>query len=175
LNDSVGTVAVIEVAELTVKEAGLLPSFTEVAPVKFVPVIVTFVPGKPDVGVKPVIVGFGGVVVTVKFVELVPVPADVVTAILPVVAPLGTVAWMVVLVLTVKVEAARPLNVTDVAPVKFVPVIATLVPTGPLAGVNDVTVGGLPPPPVTEKLVELVPVPFGVVTLIVPLVAPLGT
>ena len=48
-----GEVAVIEVAELTVKLAALLaPNFTAVAPVKFVPVIVTDVPpaAGPDVG-----------------------------------------------------------------------------------------------------------------------------
>ncbi len=39
-----------------------------------------------------------------------------------------------------------PLNVTWVAPVKFVPWTSTCVPTGPLVGENDVTVGGLPPP-----------------------------
>ena len=67
------------------------------------------------------------------------------------------------------------MNFTAVTPVKFVPLIVTLVPTGPLVGVNDVTVGGDPPPPVTVKLVELVPVPFGVWTEIVPVVAPAGT
>jgi hypothetical protein len=47
---------------------------------------------------------------------------------------------------TVKV-ALTPLNVTAVAPVKFVPLIATLVPTGPLVGVKLVIVGtcGVPP------------------------------
>ena len=42
---------------------------------------------------------------------------------------------------TVKL-AAVPLNVTAVAPVKFVPLIVTLVPTGPLVGVKLVIVGG---------------------------------
>jgi len=45
---SAGEVAVIEVDELTVKPvAAVLPKSTAVAPVKFVPVIVTLVP--PDV------------------------------------------------------------------------------------------------------------------------------
>jgi hypothetical protein len=39
-----------------------------------------------------VITGGGALVVTVKLVELVPVPPPVVTAIGPVVAPVGTVA-----------------------------------------------------------------------------------
>jgi hypothetical protein len=121
-----------------------------------------------------VIVG-GPTVVTVKLPELVPVPFGVVTATLPVVAPAGTVALMLVPELTVNVVAAVPLNFTLVAPVKFVPVIETFVPTGPLVGVNELTVGGLPPPPVTVNELALVPVPFGVVTEIGPVVAPVGT
>jgi len=69
----------------------------------------------------------------VKFVELVPVPTELVTVIRPVVAPVGTVAVICVLLLTVNV-AFVPLNLTLVAPVKFVPVIVTEVPTGPLVG-----------------------------------------
>ena len=37
--------------------------------------------------------------------------------------------------------AVTPLNLTEVTPVRFVPVIVTLVPTWPLVGVNDVIVG----------------------------------
>jgi hypothetical protein len=61
--------------------------------------------------------------------------------------------------------------VTDVAPVKLVPLIWTAVPTGPLVGAKLVMVGGLS----TVKLLELVAVPPGVVTLIGPVVAPEGT
>jgi hypothetical protein len=50
-------VAVILVDELTVKAAARLPSLTDVAPVKFVPVIVTTVLAKPTVGEKLEIVG----------------------------------------------------------------------------------------------------------------------
>jgi hypothetical protein len=52
--------AVICVAEFTVKEeAGLPPKVTEVAPVKFVPVMVTESPPpvEPLIGLTPVIVG----------------------------------------------------------------------------------------------------------------------
>ena len=42
-----------------------------------------------------------------------------------------------------KGAALTPLNVTVVAPVKFVPLIVTLVPTGPLVGVKLVIVGAL--------------------------------
>jgi hypothetical protein len=73
-------------------------NFTAVAPVRFVPVIVTTVPTGPPVGEKPVIVG---AVVTVKVPVLVPVPAGVVTLMVPVVAPVGTVAVIWVAELTV--------------------------------------------------------------------------
>ena len=111
--------------------------------------------------------------VTVKFVELVAVPLGVVTEIRPVVAPEGTVALIRVAFCTVKVVAETPLKRTAVAPVKFVPLIWTEVPTGPLVGLNDVIVGA--PVPVTVKFVELVAVPLGVVTEIRPVVAPEGT
>src|SRR2546422_103245 len=101
---------------------------TAVAPVNTVPVIVTLVPTGPLVGVK--------------LVALVAVPPGVVTLIAPVVAPVGTVAWIVVAELTVKV-ALMPLNCTAVAPVNPVPVIVPLLPTGPFGGVKLVTVGGL--------------------------------
>ena len=74
--------------------------------------------------------------------------------------------------LTEKLTALAPLNVTAVAPVKAVPVSVTLVPTGPLVGVKLVIVGALA---VTVKLLLLVAVPPGVVTLSGPPVAPLGT
>ena len=50
------------VALLTVNVAALAPKFTAVAPVKFVPVIVTKVPFGPEVGLTPVTVGAGGTV-----------------------------------------------------------------------------------------------------------------
>ena len=86
-----GTVAVIWVAEFTVKLAETLLKVTELVvnpvPLKFVPVIVTEVPTGPEAGVKLVIVG-DGPVPTVKLVALVAVagPNAVVTWIGPVVA-----------------------------------------------------------------------------------------
>ena len=68
--------------------------------------------------------------------------------------------------------ALVPLKVTAVAPVKFVPLIVTLVPTAPLVGVKLVIVGALA---VTLNTLALVAVPPGVVTAIGPLVAPAGT
>ena len=67
--------------------------------------------------------------------------------------------------------APTPVNATAVAPVKFVPLIVTLVPTGPLVGAKLVIVGA----GTTVKLLALVAVPPGVVTLTGPVVAPVGT
>jgi hypothetical protein len=75
-------------------------SLTEVAPVKFVPVIVTDVPTVPPAGVKLVMVGEETVAVTVKFDAELALPAEVVTETFPVVAPLGTVAVICVALFT---------------------------------------------------------------------------
>ena len=72
---------------------------------------------------------------------------------------------------TVNVVALVPLKATDVAPVKCEPFTVTVVPMIPLAGVNDVIEGVA----ITLKLLALVPVPAALVTLIVPVVAPVGT
>ena len=68
-------------------------------------------------------------------------------------------------------RAATPLNFTDVTVTKPVPVMTTLVPTGPLVGVNDVMRRG----PAGVKLVVLATVPAPVVTWIGPVEAPAGT
>jgi hypothetical protein len=162
---SAGTVAVIFVEEFTVNGAEMPPNFTAVAPAKLLPSIVTEVPTGPFLGLNEPILGAP---VTVKFDELVAVPDGVVTAIGPVVAPLGTVAVIFVPELTVKV-ADVPWNFTAVAPVKLVPSIVTEVPGAPLVGLNEVIFG------LTVKFVELVAVPDGVVTVILPVVAPAGT
>jgi hypothetical protein len=100
------------------------------------------------------------------------VPFGVVTLTLPVVALAGTLVEMCVESVTEKV-AAVPLNFTLVAPVKPVPVMVTPVPDEPLVGVKLEIVGAAGV--VTVKLLAEVAVPFGVVTLILPVEAPLGT
>ena len=111
--------------------------------------------------------------VTVKFVALVAVPPAVVTVILPVVAPAGTVATICVAVFDV-IVAVVPLNFTEVAPVRFVPVMVTEVPTGPEVGVNDVMVGLAQLPP-TVKVPELRAEVTLFVTVSFPVTAPVGT
>ena len=91
-------------------------------------------PMGPVTGVKVVIVGLE---ITVKLAVLVAVPPGDVTEIVPVVAPVGTTAVMDVSDRTVKVVATVPLKETVVTPVSPVPVIVTVVPTGPAVGAND--------------------------------------
>src|SRR5207245_1740699 len=104
---------------------------------------------------------------TVKLVALVPVPAVVVTDIGPVSAVLGTVALIDVADSTVK-DATCPLNFTEVTPVKSLPLIVTIVPAVPEAGLKDEIFGK------TAKDDVLVAVPSSVVTDIGPLVAVTG-
>ena len=63
----------------------------------------------------------------------------------PAVVRAGVIQVIVVLFTTLIVVAANPSNVTDVAPVKFVPVIVTLVPPAvlPLNGEMPVMLGGV--------------------------------
>lgn len=165
----VGTAVVIWVALVTVKVAEVLLNFTAVAPVKLVPVMVTGVLTGPAVGAKPEIVG--GVTVTVKLEADVAVPPGVVTEIVPLVAPVGTVVVICVALATENV-AAVPLKLTAVAPVKFVPEMVTAPPTAALAGVKLEIVGA---DAVTVKLEADVAVPPAVVTDTLPVVAAAGT
>ena len=71
----------------------------------------------------------------------------------------------------VPLAAMLLLKVSRVAPVKLIPVITTCVPGVPTTGEKPVMIG---PAPVT-KLVEVVRVPLVVVTVIGPVVAPVGT
>jgi len=78
---------------------------------------------------------------TVNVVLLVAVPPGVVTLIVPLVVPVGTVAVIDVAETTLKLLASIPLNLTAVIPEKLVPVIVTITPAGPLVGVKPVIVG----------------------------------
>ena len=109
----VGTVVeiLVEVAELTVEFVILnLVLFFDAVVSKFVPLMVTLVPEAPMVGDRLVIVGAVDAA-TVNEVLLETEPAEVVTLIAPVVAPLGTVVTSSVAVAEVTV-AVVPLKVT---------------------------------------------------------------
>jgi hypothetical protein len=111
-------------------------NFTLAPLVKPTPVIVTTVPYGPLVGALAVIDSVG-----VKFAALVAVPPAVVTEIFPATAPLGTVALICVADCTLN-NADRLPNLTELAPLKLVPVIVTELPVIPDAGENELTVGG---------------------------------
>jgi hypothetical protein len=85
-------------------------------------------------------VGAAGAVQIVKE-RLLTEPPAVVTTTGPVVVPAPTVTTSCVLVL-VTMLAAVPFMVTEEALSKSVPVIVTVVPTGPAAGVKLLAVGG---------------------------------
>ena len=104
----------------------------------------------------------------------------VVTVMGPVTALAGTVAVRDVSEMTVKEASPVPsmlwVNWTAVTVpglVKPRPVIVTTVPTGPLAGVRSVMLGGTSVG--TTKGIALLAVPPGFVTVMGPVVAPLGT
>lgn len=167
-----GTGTVMPVAPQLVGDADVPLKVTVLVPwlaPKFAPAIVTVVPTVPNTGLRLVMVGDG---VTVKFTPLLATPRTVTTT-LPLVAPLGTGATMLVAFQPVGV-AAVPVNVTVLAPCdapKFVPVIVTGVPTGPLVGFRLLIlgVGG-----VTVKATPLLFTPVTSTTTF-PVVAPVGT
>ena len=135
------TVALMLVALTTVNVvAALPPKLTAVAPVKFVPVILTTCPVLPDVGVKDVIEGAGVEDINVN-PALLAMPFDVVTLTLPV-APAPTTAVILVALTTVNEVAAVPPKLTADAPVKFVPVIVTVCPVPAEIGLKEAIVGG---------------------------------
>ena len=78
---------------------------------------------------------------TVNAVALVALAVAVDTFTAPVVAPGGTVALICVADTNFQTVAAAPLNWTPVTAERFVPLMRTLVPTGPLAGENEEMVG----------------------------------
>jgi hypothetical protein len=159
---------------LTVNDAAATPlNRTAVAPANPLPLMRTEVPTGPLLGENEEIVGAVAVVVTVKFVALIAVPLAVFTVIGPVVAPVGTLATICVAAFDV-IVAITPLNFTQVAPVRLVPLIVTEVPTDPLDGENEEIVGAADVV-VTVKFVALVAVPLAVFTVIGPVVAPVGT
>jgi hypothetical protein len=115
-----------------------------------------------------------GIPTTTKSVALVTVLMVFVTLILPVVAPVGTIAVIDVAEFTVTEVAVAVLNLTVVVPQNFVPVIVTLVPTVPAVGVNEVIVGAAGAVSTVKSAVLAVSA-AGVSTVILPVVAPVGT
>src|SRR5437016_7913170 len=162
-----GTDATMLVAlQLVVLAAVPLKVTVPVVP-KLAPVMVTAAPTGPEVGFRLVIVGAEEV--TVKLTPLLATPPTVTTT-LPVVAPPGTDATMLV-ALQLVVLAGVPLEVTAPVVPNFVPVMVTAVPTGPVVGFRLVMAGA---EEVTVKFTPLLAIPPTVTTTL-PVVAPLGT
>src|SRR5438132_10014029 len=105
---------------------------------------------------------------TVKFTPLLAIPPTVTTT-LPVVAPLGADATMLV-ALQLVVLAVVPLKVTVPVVPKLAPLMVTAVPTGPEVGFRLVMAGA---DAVTVKCRRLLASPPTVTTAF-PLVAPVG-
>jgi hypothetical protein len=106
---------------------------------------------------------------TVNEAALLETPPLVVTAILPVFAPVGTIAVICVSEFTVKLVAMTPPKVSLEAWVRLTPVMITEVPTRPAAGVKLFTFGK------TLKMALLVRVVDPVVMVTDPVSAPAGT
>lgn len=138
-----------------------------VAP-KLAPVMVTMVPIEPAVGLKLLMTGAED---TVNAAPLLANPPTVTTT-LPLVAPAGTGATMLVAFQPVGM-ARVPLNVTRLLPCeapKLVPVIVTGVPTSPAVGFRLPMLGAGG----TVKATPLLDTPPTVTTTL-PLLAPAGT
>lgn len=164
-----GTVIVVAVQVLGIAVVPL--NFTVLVPglaPKFPPLIVTKMPTGPCGGVILVMMG---AVVTVNVTPLLGTPFTVTTT-GPVVAPVGAKAriWLALQLVGV---AFVPLNFKVLVPgvePKFVPVIATKVPTGPEVGARLAILGVGN----TVKRTPLLATPLTVTTTF-PVVAPTGT
>jgi hypothetical protein len=139
-----GVTAVIVVGFTTVTElAAAPPNVTELAPVRFVPVMVITVPplNGPPVGTTDVMVGTGAYV---KAFASVAVPAGVVTDTpLGPSVPMGVTAVTLLAFTTVTPVAGAPPMATALVAVKFVPVMVIELPPfmDPLPGVTAEMVG----------------------------------
>jgi hypothetical protein len=151
-----GTVVAIDVADQLVGVAVVPLNVTVLAPCvapKLVPVMVTAAPTTPLVGDRLEMLGAGA---TVKLTPLLLTPCTRTTT-LPVVAPVGTVATMLVADHVV-VDAVVPLNVTVLLPFvapKPLPAIVTDAPTAPVVGERLVMAAGATTVNVTPLLLTL--------------------
>lgn len=137
---------------------------------KFNPVIFTLAPTRPLDGLKLVMSGVG---ITIKLVALVIVTPLTVIVILPVDAPTGTIA-VILVVVDPTTSAVTSLNFTTLSEgvaLKLVPEMVTVAPAAPLNGLNSVIVGVAS----TVKSKLLVTVILFKVREIFPVVAPAGT
>lgn len=132
-----GTVALSCVEDTKATVVACVPlNFTTEWLLKPTPLICTTVPTGPLPGLKPVIDSVG-----VKLEALVPVPAGVVTEIVPVTAPFGTFAFSELVETNVTEAELSVPNLTVAFGVKSCPLIVTVLPVMPDDGKNELTVG----------------------------------
>ena len=141
-----GVIQVIAVALTTVNDvASTPPIVSEVAPVKSLPLIVTNVPPfvLPDSGKIPVTAA-GVTKVKDENIVLGPPPVRTITPTAPALLR-GVLQVSVVSSTTVILVAAALPNITDVAAVRFVPVIVTIFPPRilPAGGEISLITGGV--------------------------------
>ena len=128
-----GVTAVIKVGDTTLKDpASIPPNFTEVTVTKLLPLMVTVVPATDAAGLNELITGGGMNINPCKVFH----PVGLITFTLPD-APVLTEAVIVVELTMLKPDAGTPPKLTDVAPVKLIPVIVMIVPGPPLVGLNE--------------------------------------
>jgi hypothetical protein len=170
---------VIEVGLFAVKVAAIPSNVTAVAPVKLLPVMVTVVPPSvgPTLGEIAVTTGAGGTKLNRELPTAVPPGVVTRTSTAPAACG-GVTAVIEVRLVTVKLAAAVPPNVTAITPVKFLPAMMTLVPpaVGPLFGETEATVGApmkvkaslaVPEPPVAVTPTSTVPAICAGVTAVI--------
>ena len=163
-----GTVAMISLSAATYGEvAETPPNCTEVAPVKFTPLMLICVPTGPKAGVKPVMTGAP---LFVKLLLVVKDPSELLILMGPMPEMVAGGRTCTSVPLFAETVPAMPLNAT-LAEDRFTPSIVTTVVAFPAVGEKPVMIG---PEPVT-KLLVVVALPLGVVTLSGPLTAEDGT
>ena len=137
-------VSVVSLTTVILVEAAL-PNRTDVAPVRFVPVIVTIFPPRvlPAGGEISLITG-GVIYMNDKNVLLGPPPVLTITSTGPAVRVTGVLQVIVVSLTALTVVALNPPNRTEVAPLKLIPVIVTTFPpvVPPKGGEMLVMTGG---------------------------------
>ena len=166
--------AVIEVALTTAKlSTATPPTFTLLAPVKFVPVMVMAVPPSVEPVAGLTLEMVAGATYKNALADVAVPPAFVTAIALAPAAPAGVMAVIEVALITTTLFAATPPTVTLVTPSKFVPTIVNAVPPNvePEVGLTEVIVGVV----TKVKALDLVTVParFVSATLAAP-TSPLG-
>lgn len=130
----------MEPSSTKAKVAEVVPKRTELTPVKPLPEIVTALPGRPELGDRPVI--DGAFQVKRSNLPVADEPASLVSTMLTAPAPVGAGAVMVALESEPTVTGTDwPPIVAPVTPLRLLPLMVTEVPATPFAGDTPVRFG----------------------------------